>query len=66
MGKADAWRPRDLPFAGLAAFHLSGVQYGETETLEGRFPDIQDLIGRLVAPEPEMAEPATEPAEASR
>jgi hypothetical protein len=45
--------------AGLAAFHMSGAQHGATATLEGRFPEIRDLIERLAVPEPELEVAAT-------
>lgn len=41
--------------AGLAAFHQSGARHGETVTLEGRFPEIGELMERLAVPVPELA-----------
>ncbi|HET9223292.1 MAG TPA: phosphotransferase, partial [Roseiflexaceae bacterium] len=45
--------------AGLAAFHLSGAHHGESLALEYRFPEIRELIDRLVVAEPEVGDAAT-------
>ena len=43
---------------GLAALHQSGVQHGDLVSLEGRFPEISELIERLAVPVPELGEAA--------
>ena len=40
---------------GLAAFHRSGARHGASVTLDGRYDEIADLIGRLLIPIPELA-----------
>lgn len=44
---------------GLAALHRSGVRPDETMTWEEWLPDVQDLMDRLAAPLPELADVAT-------
>jgi hypothetical protein len=45
--------------AGLAALHRSGAQHGEPAALEDRFPEIRQLIDRLVVAEPALGDAAT-------
>jgi len=41
--------------AGLAALHQSGVQHGETVSLDERYAELHDLFARLLVPVPELA-----------
>lgn len=43
---------------GLAALHLSGVEYGEVITWEDELAEVREVIGRLAGMVPELAEAA--------
>jgi Phosphotransferase enzyme family len=45
--------------AGLAALHQLGTRHSEMSAMKERFPDIRELIGRLVVPVPELGQAAT-------